>query len=322
MFGNLPPEILHRIIQNHVSDDLKSLKRCSLVCWEWRHITLPLLLSKITLSLWNGRPFGGKLTLETARTAAPLLARWSRHIVIDFLYVDEDEENLENHILEIISRLRRLTHLSIHHDHYPDWSRLPEETDSLPHLLLQALVAERNVLSKITHLALHGIGWPIQLETLAPALPNLIYLDVQSIKVGYTTSDAQEPNDHDLSTTAEKTRPARIRELAILLTDEYLPAFAQWVVSCREIDFTEIEVLKISTFETEPEMRCLVDHLLAHIGHRVETLCLKLKRQSVISYSRAWVNLLLSRFRPGDSMAASIRRTSSQRHDAPCEHRA
>ena len=257
---DLPTEVLQQIVENHLAGGpTKWLKYCSLVCWQWRHVTLPVLMSKVVLtSVWTDHPPGGRLaTAQDVQQFAPFLSQYVRHIVVSTasqqLRDDLDLHEANDLFFAML-------------DVIPDFARLSRMTLS-GDAILKILGSGGTRLPNIYHFTVYRTGTTLPTKAIG-TFTNLRILHL--IGVSFNLNDVSAEWNRDPS---ELNLPIPvIEELALQLAVNPFVTFVKWACRTKMLDFSQLKILKISMSDSEAERQCFVDELVPLVEKKVETL--------------------------------------------------
>ena len=259
MFADLPAELLQQIIERHLAGDSRSLKSCSLVCWQWRHITLPVLMSKVAMTS------GGQLTADDLHDAIPFLSQYLRHLIVSapfhLLRGDEDANEANGHglLYAILAVAPQFTHLS----------RISLTGDAM----FKLLSSTQADLSNICHFTVYRPDRTLPIKTIT-AFTHLRVLHLIGISLDLSEA-AIEWSRNPCETNASV--PV-LEELALQLSPKMFDIFVQWACRTKMLDFSQLKTIKLSTADGEAETDCQLAPL---VGTNVQTLEFDFYRKSI-----------------------------------------
>ena len=259
MSADLPTEVLQQIIENHLAGGPTIwLKSCSLVCWQWRRVTLPVLMAKVVLtSIPTGhRIHGCHVSAKDVRQFAPFLSQYVRHIAVSTVILQFKNE-LDLH------EANDLFHALL--DVIPDFARLSKMTLTGDAML--EILANGARLPSISHFTGYrlGTGFPIK---VIGAFTNLRVLHL--IGMSFDLHDVAAEWNRDPSNI--NTPIPVLEELALQLSPGPFDIFVRWACRTKMLDFSQLKTLKISMSDGEAEKHCFLTHLAPLVGRKLETL--------------------------------------------------
>ena len=233
MFADLPPEILQQIIKYNLSGDLQSLRSCSLVCWRWRHATLPTLMAKVVVR------YRRQVSADDVLDSVPFLARYMRHLVVSTASC-----TLKS-LLETTEANSLFCALIVALPYFTRVSRMTLTDDAMFSVLT---IHPQAKLSNISHFTVYRAGEDLPIRIIR-AFPHLRVLHF----IGVSLDFHDIIDDLTSDPTGTQTPIPIIEELALQLAPGPFEIFMKWASHTKTLDFSQLKTLKISISDGERE---------------------------------------------------------------------